>query len=919
MHYTRNFLIFVIASAVMIVVAVGSVLWITVSDRLIRLQQNFASVEANAMAETVAARVSQIEKGMEILAAQPVVVSGALGDLASEDVYAQVFGNLDHLAEFSHFAFLDFELQPIYSDTHRNTSELIALIDVQDISNRALDDGQKRSAIVLHNGVEFLVVTVPVMVRNLGEGVIIGAVKSKVVLQGITGPNVSEVALKNVQGGDFDNSGWTVAQRVPDRNFDLISVWNAQRVADDRSALLLAVLTVVIATVIASMSAVALAGQRILVRPMRELAVAKADLEMSQARQQELAEVAELANDGVVITDANGLITWVNPAFERLTGFHLQDVLGRKPGDFLQGPDTDPASVGKIASAIADQQSVSAELINYHKDGSPYWVDVVIDPILGSDGQLVRMIAIERNITRQKEHEEALNSALEEAEAANVAKSQFFANMSHEIRTPMNGIIGMTESLLEENLDDAQRDSLKVIRSSGTALVEIINDILDFSKMDSNNLEIVAEPTAIDDLVYEVAGLIKRGISKPEVDVRVEIETSVPLGLNLDGKRLRQVLLNVAGNAYKFTTEGHVLISVGHVSGQLTVSVADTGVGIPADKLDHIFEAFKQVDSSSTRKFGGTGLGLAITKGIVAAMGGEIHVTSKIGVGSKFTFTLPAPAAQIETRNLKGHSVLLMGPEEATSKYWDMRLRRLGAQTRILLDDDLNDALETTDFSPTAVILCIAAGDSYPEIEPLHGLQPYLVGIEKPKTDLMSWMDNFCTNEALLGKFLEKEAPNAPAEFDLNLENLRVLAAEDNATNRMVLKKLLSKTGLQLEFCVNGQEAVEALTQRHEFDVVLMDISMPVMGGVEAVERIRQWEAATLSHQVPIVALTANVSAEDQETYIRTGMQAYLPKPIKKDALVALLIEQANTFSRQKYPCQNSEKEPLLTQETSVR
>ncbi|NRB05906.1 MAG: PAS domain-containing protein [Rhodobacteraceae bacterium] len=880
------------AAAVVTMITIGLVVWITVSERLTRFQQNFARAESAAMAETVAARISQIEKGLELLAAQPVIISSALGDLTSEGIYKQVFENLNQLAEFEHYAFLDFSLEKIHDDRSTETTALIKLNDLRDIAERVLNTHQNSAAVVEMNGQSFFISVVPVLVHDMAEAVIVGVVANHALLDGIPGQHIIGLNLAGGPAPTNTSSAWSLATPIPERRLHILANWDADRAASDRARMLTVVLGVTALTLLITMSGVSVLGHRILVRPVQLLSIAKQELEESQAKQQELAYVAERANDSVIITDGQGRITWVNPAFERLTGYGFEDVIHKKPGAFLQGPETDPASIQKISRAIANRISVSAEVLNYHKDGTTYWIDINIDPILDDTGRLVQMIAIQRDITRQKDHEEALSAAVVEAEAANLAKSQFLANMSHEIRTPMNGIIGLTQALLEDPFKDDHRETLNVIKSSGTALVEIINDILDFSKLESDAFDIFPQETEIDDLIFETAGLVKRGFEKPEVEVRVTIDPDVPATLMLDPKRMRQVLLNVVGNAYKFTPAGQVSIHAAFTGNSLTITVSDTGVGIPKDKLPTIFDAFKQIDNSKTRNFDGTGLGLAITKGLMTAMNGTIAATSTLDHGAQFVLTLPTTGTAGHGAPLSSNRVLLLGANADVVSRWENRLSRLGAHTKVVLDCDLAAEPDPPDFVPTDLVICdTAVQPKYSDLTWAQDLQCFVVGLERPKQAEVIWLDPFITNQAILDKFGHAVAPQHTEEQ--KSPDIRALVAEDNRTNQLVLKKLLARTGISLTFCNNGQLAFDALSKNHDFDIVLMDISMPVMGGIEATERIRSWEESTAARAVPIIALTANVSEEDQAAYAEAGMNAFLPKPFQKEALVQAIADFA--------------------------
>ncbi len=485
---------------------------------------------------------------------------------------------------------------------------------------------------------------------------------------------------------------------------------------------------------------------------------------------------------------------------------------------------------------------------------------------------------------------QSMRRAQEEAEAANEAKGQFLANMSHEIRTPMNGIVGMTEYLMTKEHREDQREALEVIRTSGAALVRIINDILDFSKLESDRLEIVPETFELDDMIYSLVGLVKHGLDKPAVTFGVELSERTPITLNLDAKRLRQILLNVVGNAYKFTERGSVVVAADFDGDQLILNISDSGIGIPADKMPTVFEAFRQIDNTRTRKHDGTGLGLAITKKLVETMGGTIALKSEPDVGTKFTIKLPAKAVMMHSTTLTSCRVVLVGPDPVAKAFWLQRFQRLGADAHVFSPNDADAPQMPPGFVPTEVVLVKAEPTDETLVHSFGAsVRLFCAAGQAPGPSQAIGLDALMTNRAIVAKFSPEEQP-APVTI-VRDQKLRVLAAEDNRTNQLILKKLFSNSDIDLEICANGQEALVALQCEHEYDVVLMDISMPVVGGVEATKRLRHWERAKSKPSVPVVALTANVSQEDQEGYARAGMNAFMPKPFDKDALVQTIFD----------------------------
>ena len=374
------------------------------------------------------------------------------------------------------------------------------------------------------------------------------------------------------------------------------------------------------------------------------------DVTTQRRNQQELEKlslVASFTDNLVVITDASGCFEWVNDAFVKRTGYTLKEVVGLKPGKVLQGPGTDPHMVEKIGQKLRRGESFKAQLLNYTKAGVPYWVEFQVTPIKNKHGTVERFIAVQSDITELKRTQSELKVAKEKAEAASQAKSDFLATMSHEIRTPMNGIIGMSSLLLDTELVPKQREMVEAVRHSGDALMTIIEDILDFSKIEARKLELVEEAFRLDSVISGVVDLLQHKAASRAIDLIVRVAPDVPDSFMGDPGRLRQILMNLVGNGIKFTDEGSIRIQVSRLNStaagsvNLEISVTDTGIGMSEEQQSLLFQAFSQVDSSTTRRFGGTGLGLAISKRLVELMGGSIGVESKRQEGSRFWVRLP--------------------------------------------------------------------------------------------------------------------------------------------------------------------------------------------------------------------------------------------------------------------------------------
>ena len=528
---------------------------------------------------------------------------------------------------------------------------------------------------------------------------------------------------------------------------------------------------------------------------------------------------------------------------------------------------------------------------------------------------------LEKSLTERDEREAALNSAREHAVKASQAKSEFLANMSHEIRTPMNGVIGMAELILETDLDEDQKMYAETISKSGSALLTIINDILNFSKIESGKLELEIAPFDLQTALEDVVTLLSAKACEKDVEITLRYDPELPRIFDGDVGRLRQIVTNVAGNALKFTLQGFVLIDVkGRKENglyQLTIEVSDTGIGIPPEKLDEIFDEFAQAEGAKNRKFEGTGLGLAISRKLAALMGGAITATSTEGQGSTFSITLPLVESanqgisSVETPvDLDGRCILVVDDLEINRRILSERLTSWGVQVTLASNgrQALDLADERNDFDVIIQDFNMPGMDGEQlarEIRqlPVHKNTPLIVlsSIDqslsvaaKAEIGQCDVLQKPIRSKSLRSALLQALQPNVQMTTvdDVKLvpdktsaQEVRILIAEDNKTNALLLKSMLKDQNCELEFAINGEDAAEKFKYSTP-DLVLMDMSMPVMDGVEATSIIRKWERETKQKARPIIALTANVLNEDMERCFSVGMNDFLSKPLSKKALL---------------------------------
>jgi two-component system, sensor histidine kinase and response regulator len=641
-------------------------------------------------------------------------------------------------------------------------------------------------------------------------------------------------------------------------------------------------------------------------------------LHRSEENNRLLALQVEQSSDAIFACDRSGVVTSWNRGAAQLYGYSPVEAIGRPLRELdLWGPGDTTEAGGAAAEPTSYERCAKT------RTGQLVEVSVVTTPLLDGLGLALGELTVVRDISVLKRKEAA-------AEAANRAKSEFLATMSHEIRTPMNGVIGMTSLLLETSLTPEQREYAETVHRSGESLLTIINDILDFSKIEAGRLELELAPFALRETLAETIKALAPLAHAKELELVYEIGPDVPDDLVGDTGRLGQIVLNLLGNAIKFTERGEVAVrvdaeSLADDSVTLRVAVQDTGIGIPADKGLVIFDAFAQADASITRRFGGTGLGLAICRRLVERMGGKIGLESEVGRGSTFQFTAilqraeqPVPrrvAAPPDT--LRGLSVLAVDDNATNRRLLEATLGTWGVVPTIVADGaSALAAIETARASGRAFGLVLldarmpdldgfAVAERMRQIPDLAGVTVMLLTSDMIAGDTARCralgisrhvVKPFTPSELLnavlltLGHTVAASAiPSAGANGTASSARLRVLVAEDNAVNQMLIVRLLEKLGHAPVLANNGQEAI-ALYDARPFDVALMDVQMPIMDGLAATGAIRQREARNPDRsRLPIMALTAFAMRGDRERCLEAGMDEYLTKPIKPEELSAAL------------------------------
>ena len=622
------------------------------------------------------------------------------------------------------------------------------------------------------------------------------------------------------------------------------------------------------------------------------------------------------------------IVVYANAAALQHLGYTLQECVGLHLHDFEPGHDADTHAF-MLAQMRATGERRQAETCHRRRDGTLVPVEVLSFLAESSDGE--RLVSTIKDISAQKIAQAELLQAKELAEQATKAKSDFLANMSHEIRTPMNAIIGLSHLAMKTALDTRQRDYVQKIQQSGSHLLGIINDVLDLSKIEAGKLTIEQAPFDLEEMLDKLAGLVSGKVAERGLELVFDVAADVPTQLIGDALRLGQILINFTNNAVKFTEQGEIEITVRvreatEVRALLHFAVRDTGVGLTGEQMSRLFQSFSQADSSTSRRFGGTGLGLAISKHLAELMGGTVGVDSEFGIGSTFWCTarvgiaVAARQALLRSDLLDRHVLVVddnetarrvltgmltgMGlhAEEAASGAMAVVMAREAARRHPFDAALLDSQMPGMDGCETAKRIQALALDHEPQMAVVtaHGREDVreraaALGI----TEVLTKPVNASSMFNALTHMLDHAAPSprahaAPSEPDSVLltrmrtrRGARVLLAEDNAINQLVATELLRDAGLVVDVADNGRIAVR-MAQEHSYDLVLMDMQMPELDGLQATRQLRALAACAA---LPVIAMTANAMQSDQDRCREAGMSDFVSKPIDPDALWRVLLQ----------------------------
>jgi PAS domain S-box-containing protein len=656
----------------------------------------------------------------------------------------------------------------------------------------------------------------------------------------------------------------------------------------------------------------------------------KEKLRLSEAR---FREVVDIPGKFVWEITLDGKIIFISDRVQEVLGYSADEMGRRGLFDGVVQEDAIIATTKFQYAAQKAQRFSDLEFRATTKAGNAIWLTARGAPMYGADGkELVGYRGICEDITERRQIQQELITARDAAENANRAKSEFLANMSHEIRTPMNAMVGMTGLLLGTNLNPEQRDYATTIRQSADTLLTIISEILDFSKIESGKLELENHPFDLAVLVEEAVDCVALQAGEKGLELCWQVAPELPPGFTGDVTRLRQILVNLLANAVRFTAKGDVSVNVTRAENEggesyVLFSVRDTGIGIPADKIDRLFQSFSQVDTSTTRKYGGTGLGLAISRKLTEMMGGTIWVESENGKGSCFNVAVPlkeaaAPKAMVINPILKGKTLLVVTTHpgvrsmlESFARTWEMNTVGVGTAAEVMqklrgslgvhaavIEEELPDQTgkdlvqDIRRQRGTTGLPCIMLCSLQQQAAYGQNLPPGFVACLAKPAHYQQLHGILATS--LKGGKVTNKLLRSTGRIDTGFGQRRplsILLAEDNIINQKVATRILSQMGYRPDVAHNGVEVLEAL-ERQKYDVILMDIQMPDMDGLEATRRIRV--EFTGARRPWIIAMTANAMDSDRKDCFDAGMDGYLSKPVRIEALEAELVRSSENIGQ---------------------
>ncbi len=648
--------------------------------------------------------------------------------------------------------------------------------------------------------------------------------------------------------------------------------------------------------------------------------------------------VFESMSDGILVLGTDFCYTSWNRTMEKMSGVTRDEIINSNKPAWDIFPHITNQGVDKLMKSAMKGETVHRDFTEYVlKDGSKGYTSETYLPLRTRKGEIHGIVGVIRDVTELKKSEEALREAKKAAEASSMAKSMFLANMSHEIRTPMNGVIGMTDLILDTDLIKEQREFAETIRTSAESLLSVVNDILDFSKIEAGQLDLVEINFDLRITIEDIADILAIQAQEKGLAFSSHVHHEVPSLVRGDPERLKQILINLIGNAIKFTEKGELFVGVTldeETKEKVTLrfEIEDTGIGIPEDRMSRLFKSFSQVDSSMTRKYGGTGLGLAVSKQLTELMNGNIGVESQEGKGSKFWFTaVLEKQKESETgiitgpEKLAGERILVVDDNEINRRIFRRQLETLDCDFKDVASgkealDELKKGVaegkpykvalidmqmpnmdgqmlgqkirENSEYKSTSMVMLTSIGRrgdaarvkeigySAYLIKPVRRAELFncLVTVLRSRKDQAAEKDD----AELITRFTLKEAAK---------HKIKILIVEDNVVNQKLAIRLVEKIGFKVEAVNNGKEAV-AILENKRFNLVLMDVQMPIMDGFEATKIIRDPQSKVIMHDIPIVAMTAHAMTGDRERCLEAGMDDYVSKPISPDNLSKAIIRQ---------------------------